>query len=128
MWKHVPNILTFIRLGMTFVFLGMILYSPYVANRSFFLDVAFAIFVVAGLTTDRRARGPAFNARAWPMIDPCRQSWSPALHLFRDIGIPSSSIGPATLAIVHWLSRARLRRLCHDPASDGGHEASTSPR
>ncbi len=46
----VPNILTFGRLVLTLVFLYMILYLPYVDNRSIFLDIAFVIFIVAGLT------------------------------------------------------------------------------
>ena len=52
MIKHLPNILTLIRLIMALVFLAMILYSPQVteAGRWLFLDAAFVIFVVAGLT------------------------------------------------------------------------------
>ncbi len=50
MLKQIPNILTFGRLVLTLVFLLMVLYSPNVDNRPFFLDVAFVIFVVAGLT------------------------------------------------------------------------------
>jgi len=50
MLKLIPNILTFGRLVLTIVFLTMILYSPYVANKSFFLDIAFVLFVIAGLT------------------------------------------------------------------------------
>jgi len=50
MLKLIPNILTFVRLVLTIVFLVMILCSPYVANSSFFLDIAFVLFVIAGLT------------------------------------------------------------------------------
>lgn len=50
MLKLIPNILTFGRLVLTIVFLVMILCSPYVANNSFFLDIAFVLFVIAGLT------------------------------------------------------------------------------
>jgi len=50
MLKLIPNILTFGRLVLTIVFLVMILCSPYVANKSFFLDIAFVLFVIAGLT------------------------------------------------------------------------------
>ncbi len=50
MIKHVPNILTFGRLVLTAVFLVMILYSPGVENKAFFLDIAFVLFVVTGLT------------------------------------------------------------------------------
>ena len=52
MIKFVPNILTIVRLGMTVVFLAMILYAPGpgAANRGAYMDVAFVLFVVAGLT------------------------------------------------------------------------------
>jgi len=50
MLKLIPNILTFGRLVLTVVFLVMILYSPYVENKAFFLDIAFALFVFAGIT------------------------------------------------------------------------------
>jgi len=50
MWGFIPNILTFGRLVLAVVFLIMILYSPHVANRAFFLDVAFIIFILASLT------------------------------------------------------------------------------
>jgi CDP-diacylglycerol---glycerol-3-phosphate 3-phosphatidyltransferase len=50
MWKAVPNILTFARLGLTIVFLAMIMYWPDTAQHPCFLDGAFVLFVVAGLT------------------------------------------------------------------------------
>ena len=50
MLKLIPNILTFGRLVLTIVFLVMVLYSPYAGNRPLLLDVAFVIFVIAGLT------------------------------------------------------------------------------
>ncbi len=50
MLKLIPNILTFGRFVLTVVFLAMILYSPCLENKTFFLDVAFVIFVIAGLT------------------------------------------------------------------------------
>ncbi|MEE9371326.1 MAG: CDP-alcohol phosphatidyltransferase family protein [Sedimentisphaerales bacterium] len=50
MLKLIPNILTFGRLVLTIIFLVMILCSAYVANKSFFLDIAFVLFVIAGLT------------------------------------------------------------------------------
>lgn len=48
----IPNILTFGRLGLTGVFLVMLLYSPSVTqqNLPWFLDIAFAVFIIAGLT------------------------------------------------------------------------------
>ena len=50
MLELIPNILTFTRFILTFIFLGMILYSPFAADKPFFLDVAFALFVIAELT------------------------------------------------------------------------------
>ncbi len=48
--KLIPNMLTFMRLALGLIFLGMILYSPRAANKSFFLDIAFVLFVIAELT------------------------------------------------------------------------------
>jgi len=50
MVELIPNILTFSRLGLTVVFLSMVLYSPHVENQPMFLDTAFVLFVVAGVT------------------------------------------------------------------------------
>jgi CDP-diacylglycerol---glycerol-3-phosphate 3-phosphatidyltransferase len=50
MIKFIPNILTVGRLVLTFIYLGMILYSPKPDNPTFLLDCAFVLFVVAGLT------------------------------------------------------------------------------
>ena len=50
MVKFIPNILTFTRFALTFVLLGMILYSPSATNKPFFLDIAFVLFVIAELT------------------------------------------------------------------------------
>ena len=50
MTKLIPNILTFARFALTVVFLIMVLYSPSTENKSLFLDIAFVVFVAAGLT------------------------------------------------------------------------------
>lgn len=50
MLRLIPNILTFVRLALTIVFLIMILYSPFVAYNPVFLDISFVVFVAAGLT------------------------------------------------------------------------------
>ncbi|MGD0078727.1 MAG: CDP-alcohol phosphatidyltransferase family protein [Sedimentisphaerales bacterium] len=50
MVRLIPNILTFGRLILTVLFLAILLYSPYAADRTMLIDVAFAIFVIAGLT------------------------------------------------------------------------------
>jgi CDP-diacylglycerol--glycerol-3-phosphate 3-phosphatidyltransferase len=109
MWKHVPNILTFIRLGLTIIFLGMILYSPYVAAPSFFLDVAFVLFVVAGLTDvvdGHVARRFNASSKFGRMVDPLADKVlvCGAFICFAIVGIPKLfNWGQTTLAIVHWL-------------------------
>jgi CDP-diacylglycerol--glycerol-3-phosphate 3-phosphatidyltransferase len=53
MLKQIPNILTGGRLVLSLVLLTMILFEPRLAahqDTSFYLDVAFVIFVIAGLT------------------------------------------------------------------------------
>ena len=108
MWKHVPNILTFMRLGLTIIFLAMLLYSPYVANRPLFLDVAFVLFVVAGLTDivdGIAARRYNASTKVGRMIDPLVDKIlvGGAFVCFAVIGAPKLfGWGPATLAVVHW--------------------------
>ncbi len=108
MWKHVPNILTFMRLGLTVVFLAMILYSPYVAHRSLLLDVAFVLFVVAGLTDivdGVVARRYNASTRFGRMIDPLVDKIlvGGAFVCFAVIGVPKLfGWGPVTLAVIHW--------------------------
>lgn len=114
MWKWVPNILTFTRLGLTIVFLLMVLYSPRVAGRSFFLDVAFVLFVVAGLTD----MVDGYIARRWNatskfgrMIDPLVDKIlvCGAFISFAIIGVPKLfDWGPVTLAVIHWSVAAIL--------------------
>ena len=73
MVKFIPNILTFTRFVLTFVFLGMILYSPSAANRPFFLDIAFVLFVIAELTDivdGRIARKFKVSSKLGRMTDP----------------------------------------------------------
>jgi len=50
MLKQVPNILTFGRLVLTILFLGMLLYIPQANDRIFTFDAAFTVFLIAGLT------------------------------------------------------------------------------
>ena len=108
MWKHVPNILTFMRLGLTIIFLGMLLYSPHVADRPFFLDVAFVIFVVAGLTDavdGHVARRFNATSKFGRIIDPLvdKVLVCGAFVCFAIIGMPRLfDWGPTALAVVHW--------------------------
>jgi CDP-diacylglycerol--glycerol-3-phosphate 3-phosphatidyltransferase len=108
MWKLVPNILTFIRLGLTFIFLAMILYWPRVADRPWFLDIAFVIFVVAGLTDvvdGHIARRWNATSKFGRMIDPLvdKVLVCGAFICFALIGVPQLfGWGPTQLALVHW--------------------------
>ena len=73
MWRFIPNILTFTRLVLTVIFLIMILYCPHVANKPFFLDIAFVLFVAAGLTDiidGKVARKLNVTSKFGRMIDP----------------------------------------------------------
>jgi len=73
MLRLIPNILTFGRFILTIIFLIMILYSPYVINPVFFLDIAFVLFVVAGLTDivdGAIARRLGVASKLGRMVDP----------------------------------------------------------
>ena len=108
MWKHVPNMLTFMRLGLTIIFLAMILYSPHVANLAAFLDVAFVLFVVAGLTdivdgivARRYNASTKFGRMIDPLVDKILVGG--AFVCFAIIGVPKLfGWGPVTLAVIHW--------------------------
>lgn len=108
MWKYVPNILTFMRLGLSIVFLAMILYSPHLGHPSLFLDVAFVIFVVAGLTDvvdGHVARRYNATSKFGRMIDPLvdKVLVCGAFVCFAVVGVPELfGWGPVPLAIVHW--------------------------
>ncbi len=108
MWKLVPNILTFMRLGLTGIFLAMILYWPSMTGHPWFLDIAFVLFVVASLTDIV----DGYVARRWNatskfgrMIDPLvdKVLVCGAFICFSLIGVPQFfGWGPAALAAVHW--------------------------
>ncbi len=108
MWKFVPNILTFVRLGLTIIFLSMVLYWPRVADRPSFLDAAFVLFVIAGLTDvidGHIARRWNATSKFGRMIDPLvdKVLVCGTFICFAIIGVPKLfDWGPATLRIVHW--------------------------
>jgi CDP-diacylglycerol--glycerol-3-phosphate 3-phosphatidyltransferase len=110
MLKVIPNILTFGRLVLTVVFLVMILYSPAVAigARSLFLDIAFVIFVVAGLTDmvdGTIARKLNVASRFGRMLDPLADKVlvCGAFICFALIGEPRLfELPDVTLKIIHW--------------------------
>ncbi len=108
MRRLIPNILTFGRLALTIVFLGMILYSPYVANRQFFLDAAFAFFLVAGLTDiidGITARKFNVASRFGRMMDPLvdKVMVCGAFICFAIISEPKLfGLGPEISAVIQW--------------------------
>jgi CDP-diacylglycerol--glycerol-3-phosphate 3-phosphatidyltransferase len=114
MLKLLPNILTFMRLVLSAIFLIMILYSPQVEERSFFLDIAFVLFVVAGLTDvvdGHVARRFNATSKFGRMIDPLvdKVLVCGAFICFAIIGEPKLfSLSSIRLAVVHWLVVAVL--------------------
>jgi CDP-diacylglycerol--glycerol-3-phosphate 3-phosphatidyltransferase len=116
MWKYVPNTLTLGRLGLTLVFLGMILYFPRLpeAQRPFFLDIAFVLFVVAGLTdivdghiARRFNAATKFGRMVDPLVD--KVLVCGAFVCFAVVGVPGLfGLGPAPLAVIHWSVAAIL--------------------
>ena len=108
MLKLIPNILTFARFGLTFVFLGMILYSPYVANRPLFLDIAFVLFVVTEVTDivdGKLARRLKASSKLGRITDPLAYKIlvCGTFVCFAIIGEPRLfGFGRGTLAAIHW--------------------------
>ncbi|MBW8038409.1 MAG: hypothetical protein FVQ85_00220 [Planctomycetes bacterium] len=113
MLKLIPNILTFGRLVLTIIFLIMILYAPprYAQGElSFpgFLDIAFILFVIAGLTDiidGIVARKLNVTSKFGRMVDPLADKVlvCGAFICFAIIGEPKLfNFGPVVLAIIHW--------------------------
>ncbi len=108
MLRLIPNILTFGRLVLTIVFLVMILYSPHVANKAVFLDVAFVLFVVAGLTDivdGIAARRFNVTSKFGRMVDPLADKVlvCGTFVCFAIIGEPKLfGLGPGALAVIQW--------------------------
>jgi CDP-diacylglycerol--glycerol-3-phosphate 3-phosphatidyltransferase len=119
MLKIIPNILTFGRLVLTIVFLVMILFAPrYYAEGevSFpgFLDVAFILFVIAGLTDivdGFAARRLNVTSKFGRMVDPLADKIlvCGAFVCFAVIGQPKLfDLSPCLLTAIHWLVAAVL--------------------
>jgi len=114
MLKLIPNILTFSRLLLTVIFLIMVLYSPKVANQALFLDVAFVLFVVAGLTdivdgvVARKLNvASKFGRMVDPLVDKVLVCGS--FICFALIQEPKLfNFSPATLTAIHWSVAAIL--------------------
>ncbi|MFB0555595.1 MAG: CDP-alcohol phosphatidyltransferase family protein [Phycisphaerae bacterium] len=109
MVKFIPNILTFMRFALTFVFLGMILYSPYATNKPFFLDIAFVLFVIAELTDivdGKIARKFKVGSKLGRMTDPLADKIlvCGAFVCFAIIGEPRLfGFSRGALAAIHWI-------------------------
>jgi CDP-diacylglycerol--glycerol-3-phosphate 3-phosphatidyltransferase len=113
MLRFIPNILTFGRLLLTIIFLIMILYSPPRYARGElpfpdFLDVAFILFVIAGLTDmidGTVARKLNVTSKFGRMVDPLADKAlvCGSFICFAIIGEPKLfSFSPGTLAAIHW--------------------------
>ncbi len=109
MLRLIPNILTFGRLVLTVIFVIMVLYSPHMAeNRVFFLDVAFVLFVIAGLTDivdGIAARKFNVVSKFGRMVDPLVDKIlvCGTFISFAIIGEPRLfGLGPGVLAAIHW--------------------------
>ncbi len=108
MLKHIPNILTFGRLVLTIVFLIMILYSPHIADKAFFLDIAFVLFVIAGLTDivdGIAARRLNVTSKFGRMVDPLADKIlvCGSFICFALIGEPKLfGLGNVALAVIQW--------------------------
>lgn len=108
MVRFVPNILTGGRLVLTVVFLAMILCSPGVENKGTFLNVAFVLFVIAGLTDiidGKIARMYNVTSKFGRMIDPLADKIlvCGTFICFAIIGEPKLyNLSPAALTAIHW--------------------------
>jgi len=113
MLKQLPNILTMGRLVLTIIFLVMILMAPkYYADGEIpfpgFLDVAFILFVIAGLTDIAdgiAARRLNVASKFGRMVDPLADKIlvCGAFICFAIIGQPKLfDLGPGVLTAIHW--------------------------
>lgn len=113
MLKQIPNILTLARFVLTVIFLIMILYSPSPRVNSQglypnFLDIAFIIFVIAGLTDmvdGTIARKLGVTSKFGRIMDPLADKVlvCGAFICFAIIGQPKLfDLPPTTLRIIHY--------------------------
>jgi len=110
MLRFIPNILTLGRLVLTVIFIVMILYLADVApeNQTGFLDIAFVIFVVAGLTDiidGHMARKFNVTSKFGRMVDPLADKVlvCGAFICFAIIGQPKLyHFSPSILIAIHW--------------------------
>jgi CDP-diacylglycerol--glycerol-3-phosphate 3-phosphatidyltransferase len=113
---YIPNILTFARLVLTLIFLVMIMYAPApgAEGRTFFLDIAFIIFVTAAITDlidGPIARRLNVTSKFGRIIDPLADKIlvCGAFICFALIGEPRLfGLSETTLAVIHWTVAAIL--------------------
>ncbi|MHC4640803.1 MAG: CDP-alcohol phosphatidyltransferase family protein [Planctomycetota bacterium] len=113
MLRLIPNILTFGRLVLTIIFLIMVLYAPprYAQGELPFpdyLDIAFILFVIAGLTDmidGTVARRLNVTSKFGRMVDPLADKVlvCGSFICFAIIGEPKLfNFSPVVLSIIHW--------------------------
>jgi len=110
MLRSIPNILTVGRIILSIVFLVMLLFSPRVTgpDRAVFFDIAFVVFVVAGLTDvldGPIARRLNVTSKFGRMVDPLADKAlvCGAFVCFAIIGEPKLfNLTGSSLAAVHW--------------------------
>jgi len=113
MLRFIPNILTFGRFVLTVIVLIMILYSPQFYSQGEvpfpgFLDIAFILFVIAGLTDmvdGAVARKLNVTSKFGRMLDPLADKVlvCGAFICFAIIGEPKLfDFSPGVTALIHW--------------------------
>ena len=110
MLKQIPNILTLGRFILTVIFLIMVLYTPDAdaPNRASFLDIAFILFVIAGLTDiidGKVARALNVASKFGRMMDPLADKVlvCGAFICFAIVGEPKLwTLPDDKLSIIHW--------------------------
>jgi CDP-diacylglycerol---glycerol-3-phosphate 3-phosphatidyltransferase len=108
MLRHLPNILTLGRLVLTVVFLVMVLYAP-AKDASFYWDIAFVIFLVAGITDlidGSIARSLGVTSKFGRIMDPLADKVLVigAFVCFAIVGVPARllDIGEPWLSAIRW--------------------------
>ncbi|MFC1781425.1 CDP-alcohol phosphatidyltransferase family protein [Planctomycetota bacterium] len=114
MLKHIPNMLTFGRLVLTVIVLIMILYTPGITNKALYLDIAFVLFLISGLTDIAdgiAARRLNVTSKFGRMLDPLVDKIlvCGAFICFAVIGEPKLfSLSSGNLLVIHWAVAAIL--------------------
>ncbi|MGD0571873.1 MAG: CDP-alcohol phosphatidyltransferase family protein [Sedimentisphaerales bacterium] len=114
MLKLVPNILTFGRLVLTILLLGMLLYIPQAKDRTFVFDNALTVFIIAALTDiidGPIARKLNVASKLGRMLDPLADKIlvCGSFICFAIIGKPSLFAIPETyMNVIRWAIAAIL--------------------